>query len=166
VSGEVTIRRARAGDGASLADAWIEFGREYAGLDPVHFMVPEEHEEWVESDLNTERSDDEAWLVAERDERVIGYVQAKIDRPAEDSDRQLLRDLREPILKVTALLVVEEQRRRGVGTALMRAVERWAKSRGATRAFLTTYRGSPTAVPFYEKRMGYRPKVLGFWKEL
>jgi hypothetical protein len=40
-------------------------------------------------------------------------------------------------------------------------VERWAKSRGATRAFLTTYRGSPTAVPFYEKRMGIGRKFWG-----
>jgi hypothetical protein len=44
---------------------------------------------------------------------------------------------------------------------LGRAVENWAKSRGATRAFLNTYRGSPTAVPFYEKRRGCRPKILG-----
>ena len=166
MSGEFAIRPARAGDGASLADAWIEFGREYAVLDPVHFKVPEEHEEWVESDLNTERSDDEVWLVAERDERFVGYVQAKIDRPAEDAGRQVLRDLGEPVLKVTALLVVEDQRRVGVGTALMGAIEEWAKRRGATRAFLTTYRGSPTAVPFYEKRMGYQPKSLGFWKQL
>jgi GNAT superfamily N-acetyltransferase len=166
VSGEVTIRPARAGDGASLADAWIEFGREYAALDPVHFRVPEDHEEWVESDLEVERGDDDLWLVAKRDERLVGYVQAKIDRPAEDADRQILRDLCEPILKVTALLVVEDQRRMGVGTALMRAVEDWAKSRGATRAFLNTYRGSPTAVPFYEKRMSYQPKSLGFWKQL
>jgi GNAT superfamily N-acetyltransferase len=105
-------------------------------------------------------------LVAERDERFVGYVQARIDRPAEDADRQLLRDLREPVLKVTALLVVQDQRRLGVGTALMRAVEDWAKSRGATRAFLNTYAGSPTAVPFYEKRMGYWAKSLGFWKQL
>ena len=91
---------------------------------------------------NTERSDDEVWVVAERDERFVGYVQAKIDRPAEDACRQILRDLGEPVLKVTALLVVEDQRRMGVGTALMRAVEVWAKSRGATRAFLNTYQGS------------------------
>ena len=115
---------------------------------------------------NTERSDDEVWVVAERDERFVGYVQAKIDRPAEDACRQILRDLGEPVLKVTALLVVEDQRRMGVGSALMRAVEVWAKSRGAARAFLNTYPGSPTAVPFYEKRMGYRPRSLGFWKQL
>ena len=102
MSGEFTIRPARSGDGASLADVWIEFGREYAVLDPVPFRVPEEHQEWVDSDLNAERSEDEVWLVAERDERFVGYVQAKIKRPAENAGRQLLRDLGEPVLNVTA----------------------------------------------------------------
>jgi hypothetical protein len=48
----------------------------------------------------------------------------------------------------------------------MRAAESWAKERGATRAFLNTYAYSPSAVPFYEQRMGYAPNIAGYWKQL
>jgi GNAT superfamily N-acetyltransferase len=166
VSGEVTIRPARSSDAASLTDAWIEFGRYYAALEPALYRVPEEVGEWVESDLRAERGDDEVWLVAERDGRFVGCVRAKIKRPAEDAGKQLVRDAGESVLNVHALLVVEDERRIGVGTALMRAAEDWARGKGATRSFLNTFADSPSAVPFYEEGMGYQPKILGFWKQL
>jgi GNAT superfamily N-acetyltransferase len=48
----------------------------------------------------------------------------------------------------------------------MRTAESWAKERGATRAFLNTYARSPSAVPFYERAMGYSSDIVGYWKQL
>lgn len=165
--GEYAIRPARPGDAASLAEVWIEFGRYYAELDPAQFQVPDTIglEEWTKARLESERGDDLIWLVAERDGVIIGYVTAEIARPAEDAARQLLRDMGEAVLRVQALIVREPERRKGIGSALMQAVEDWARDRGATRAFLMTFGQSPSAVPFYAK-MQYQGKMLGFWKEL
>jgi GNAT superfamily N-acetyltransferase len=165
---EFAIRPARTEDAATLADAWIELGRDYAELDPVQFCIPrgEDLVGWVRGSLSEPRGDDEAWLVAERDGHVVGYVRAEITRPTDEADRQLVRDVGEPVLKVQALVVLAPERRRGAGTSLMQAVEDWARSRGAARSFLMTYLHSPSAVPFYEQQMGYQRKMLGFWKEL
>lgn len=56
---------------------------------------------------------------------------------------------------VNALVVAEHYRRAGVGTALMAAVEDWARDRGAAMVSLDTNLRSPLSVPFYEHRMNY-----------
>jgi GNAT superfamily N-acetyltransferase len=93
-------------------------------------------------------------------------VQAEISRPGPDARWELLADLQESVLRVLALFVFEGDRREGIATELMRAAESWAKERGATRAFLNTFARSPSAVPFYEQRMGYLPNIIGYWKQL
>lgn len=50
--------------------------------------------------------------------------------------------------------VTEKARRLGVGTALMRAAEDWARAHGASRMQLVT--GNPVAATFYVERMHYR----------
>ena len=76
----IEIRAARVSDAASLADAWREFGRYYADIDPQRFRVPDADglPAWFESRLTEDRGDDTLWLVAERAPRVIGFVQARI----------------------------------------------------------------------------------------
>jgi GNAT superfamily N-acetyltransferase len=164
----VTIRPAAVDDAQALADAWIAFGRYYADLDPAHFRVPDQDgiTEWVRGEIARERDPDFLWLVAERDGRFLGYVQAVITRPAEDADRQLVVDVGESVLHVNAVLVLEGERRRGVGTALMTAAEDWGRAGGATRSYLNTYATSPSSMPFYAERMRYLAKMTGFWKPL
>ena len=121
----IEIRVARVSDAVSLADAWREFGRYYADIDPRRFRVPDADglPAWFESRLAEDRGDDTLWLVAERAPRVIGFVQARIWPPAEDADRHLMREMAEPILKVDSIMVLEDERGAGVGTALMSAAE-------------------------------------------
>jgi GNAT superfamily N-acetyltransferase len=164
----IRLRPATAGDGADLAQAWLEGGRYYAGLDPKRFRVPEEDglADWIESAIAGDRGEDQTWIVAELDGEVVGDLTAHVDRAADDARWQLMRDLGESILKIDSLMVREHRRRRGVGTALMNAAEEWGRTRGASAVYLSTYHDSPSSVPFYEKRMNYERASIGFWRAL
>jgi GNAT superfamily N-acetyltransferase len=164
----LVVRPARPGDAADLARNWIDAARHYAELDGDAFQVPpvDGLAEWFEELLGRPRSEDAVWLVAEVDGRVVGDVSARLERPTEDTERQLLRDLGRVRLYVDALGVEEAYRRRGVGARLMDAVEEWGRAKGAVRAVLTTYYASPLSVPFYEHGMGYRRRSIVFEKWL
>ena len=77
-----------------------------------------------------------------------------------------MREVADPILKVDSLMVLEDERGAGVATALMRAVEDWGIERGATRAVVIASLSSAAAVGFYENRMRYERKTVGFSKPL
>ena len=164
----IVIRPARASDAADLARNWIEVARHYVELDPEAFRVPSTDGlvEFFEESLKRPRSEDSVWLVAEVDGQVVGDVSARLERPAEDAERQVLRYLGEVRVHVDALGVVQAHRRRGVGTRLMGAVEQWARERGAVCAMLDTYAASPLSVPFYEHGMGYQRRSIVFEKRL
>jgi GNAT superfamily N-acetyltransferase len=57
-------------------------------------------------------------------------------------------------LHLEEFAVRPEDGRRGVGTALMREIERWAAAHGFAEVTLTTYRDVPWNGPFY-RRLGY-----------
>jgi GNAT superfamily N-acetyltransferase len=164
----IRVRPARQGDGKDLARGWIDTGRHYAALDPDAFQVPAAAglADWLEELLRQPRTDDTIWLVAEVDSRVVGSVEAHLERPASDATRQVLLDLARVRVFVDALGVEEAYRRQGVGTRLMQAVEAWGRDRGAQRILLTTFAASPTSMPFYQHRMGYQQRSVGFVKHL
>jgi GNAT superfamily N-acetyltransferase len=168
--GDVLVRAVRPGDAADLARGWVEGARYYAEFDPDRFQVPsgEGLVEWIAEAIGRPRSDHQAWLVAQVGDAVVGEVRAEVRPPLDPADaaRQLLRHLSEPRLFVSALWVEPAHQRRGVGTRLMEAVERWGRDRGATLATLDTWVGSPLSVPFYERRMGYRRASIVFEKRL
>lgn len=164
----IELRDATVGDADALAAAWTDFGRYYVDLDPEHFRLP--HKDglpaWFESSLREDRGEDALWLVAERGDRVVGFIRARIWPRADDADFQLMWEVAEPILKIESLMVLDGERGAGVGTALMDAAERWGREHGATRAGVISYANSPASMPFYEERMGYRRHTVGFLKSL
>ena len=168
MSSEITLRAATVADADALADAWIQFGRYYVDLDPDLFRIPDADglPAWFESSLREDRGEDALWLVAERGDRVVGFVQARIWPPADDAAQQLMQEVTEPILKIDSIMVLGDERGTGVGTALMEASERWGRKHGATRSVVISYADSPSSMPFYEERMGYRRHTVGFLKPL
>ena len=165
---ELLIRDVRIDDAPVLAEALREWGREYEEIDVQAFRVPDAEGliEWFQEQLREERDDDVLWLVAERARELLGYIQAQVWRPSPDANRQIMRDASETLLKIDALMVTAAARRDGVGTSLMEAAEAWGDARGATQAIVISSAHSPTAVPFYEDRMGYARTTIGFSKRL
>jgi len=136
----LSVRAARAGDGAGMALCWIDAGRHYIEVDQTRFQVPEEAglDQWFEASLGRQ-SDDRAVFVAEREGEVVGFCGAHVEPPHTEPWRQLQRDLGHTRLYVDALAVAESARRSGVGQALMRAAEKWGRGRGASLLFVDSF---------------------------
>jgi len=66
---------------------------------------------------------------------------------------------------VADLAVREGARRLGVGRALMRAAEAWAREQGLSVVGLDVWSTNERAMAFY-RRLGYRPESLHLIKEL
>ena len=81
-------------------------------------------------------------VVAEVDGRVAGLAQLHVS-PSLEYDR--------PAAKLAALVVDESHRRRGVGRALVEAMEAEARIRGCELLFLTTAARRKDAHAFYER---------------
>ena len=164
----VIVRAARSGDGAGCAQAWSDAGRYIQELDPEAGRIPDTDglADWFERSLAGDHAVGAVWLVAERDGRVLGFVSARVEPPMADARWQLQRDLASQRLVIDALVVAEAERRSGVGTALMQAVEAAGRSQGAVAATLDTNLRSLLSVPFYEDRMSYRRRGVIFRKDL
>ncbi len=108
-----------------------------AGIEAENFSVP-----WTEKDfqdfLNRE---DTIFLVAEEDGKAAGYIGAVCS--AEEGD-------------ITNVSVSEENRRKGIGTALVRELVRRTEEKGISRLFLEVREKNKTAVRLYEKA-GFSP---------
>lgn len=84
-------------------------------------------------------------VVAELEERAVGLAHLHVT-PALERDR--------PAAKIAALVIDESHRRRGVGRALVEAVEEEARTRGCELLFVTTAARRDEAHVFYE-RLGF-----------
>jgi GNAT superfamily N-acetyltransferase len=167
VSGELSIRERRPGEGAELARSWVDAGRYYAALAPDTFQVPAT--DGLAEYLDRFDDDDEGdvlRLVAEVDGRVVGTAVGRVMRPVEGAHYQLQREFADTRLYVDAVVIEEAYRRRGVGEGLMNALEAWGRTRGATVSLLDTYPESALSLPFFTERMGYDRRSVRLWKRL
>lgn len=71
----------------------------------------------------------------------------------------------EPVAWLTALVVLDDAREAGIGSALVRHVERWAAQKGARRISVTSGIQRKATHAFYEKR-DYEKTGLRFGKKL
>jgi predicted N-acetyltransferase YhbS len=87
---------------------------------------------------------------------VVGLVTAHLIPSAHDND---------PVAWLTTLVVLEDAREAGIGSALVRHVERWAAAKGARRISVTSGIHRKATHAFYEKR-DYENTGLRFGKKL
>jgi ribosomal protein S18 acetylase RimI-like enzyme len=101
-----------------------------------------------------------AWLLAEHDGRIVGFVTIQL-RPA----------AHEPFFTPEARAVVDSLgilpawRRRGIGRQLMEAAEEWARQRGARRLMLSVWEFNDNALRLYNS-LGYTAFTRRMWKAL
>jgi GNAT superfamily N-acetyltransferase len=139
---EITL--ARPGDLSRIAPIELAAARLLAGYAPEAVL----EEVTPEEDLETAQRDGRLWVALAGGE-AVGFAHVELLEP----DAAHLEEID----------VHPEHGRRGLGTRLVRAVCRWADSRGLGAVTLTTFRDVPWNMPFYA-RLGFEevtPAALG-----
>lgn len=95
-------------------------------------------------------------VVADLDAEVVGLASLHESRSVEYD---------EPVAKLAAIVVDRDHRRRGVGEALVEAMEKEARARGCCLIFLTTAERRAGAHAFY-RRIGFEETGRRFAKRL
>jgi ribosomal protein S18 acetylase RimI-like enzyme len=145
------VRPARYTDHAAVAGIFVDFARLHHGWRPSFFrptligFTQAVFQTWLEEP-------DELNLVAEVGGGVVGYPRAS--RFAGSFSNEFVFPRRG--VHVGVLAVAEEARRQGVGRALFRAVEEWAKEFEAESIGLDVSPLNATARAFYTS-LGYAP---------
>ena len=139
----VAIRPATDADGARLADLRRQADRAHAALMPDFFRSPSRERVAPQPEVRGPHS---IVLVAlDGAAGVVGYVAARIvDTP--DGGAGLTPCRR---AHVDIVVVDEAHRRRGIGTALMRATADWARGRAAVEVVLTVWSDNRAAEAMY-----------------
>lgn len=166
----VLVREVLATDGPGLARAWEDARAVYSKLDARAFRGPVPTDaglgQWLLDGLQQAASDgDHLARVAELAGEPVGFVSARLEAAGDAAGRGVVRDESRLRAHVDVLVVQRAWWRRGVGRALMTAVESWAVSKGAELVKLATYIHSPDAVPFYEA-IGFDRRAIVFVKYL
>jgi len=164
----VEVRAAQPGEGAGLAEVWLENARYYVDLFPDDFRMPDELglAESIEERLAASASASQLRLVAVVDGVVAAFVSARLIDPDEGAAREMLADRVHRRVHIEALGTANAFQRQGLATRLVEAVEAWAREHGARFISAGTYLESPVAIPFWEQRMGYRRRMVIIAKRL
>jgi GNAT superfamily N-acetyltransferase len=164
-SGVITVRPFDPDrDAEAIAEAIVDSSRHHTALEPERYHVLDR--EAVAEVYRRGRqqpggiaADEQATLVAELDGRVVGIVDVRIAHPGGAH-----RPLRYAYIPEVA--VAEPARSRGVGSALVRAAEAWARDAGCVWIALDYNARNFDAGRFYRERLGYRPAGEIVVKEL
>jgi GNAT superfamily N-acetyltransferase len=156
----MTVRAAEPDDAPWIARLYLEVAGEVVAREPSFRHVPDAGD--VEHRYRSRiREADRAVLVAVMGHTVLGFVDASLQRhegggtyhrPGTD-------------VYVEELIVTESRRRRGVGTALMQAIETWGHDSQARMIWLDTHLDNEGARALYGA-MGYREVGMELMKEL
>lgn len=142
-----TVRTAAPSDAAHL----VELARQ-VGAEPEGWLIT--GGEWRSSGeerrylRSVRRHSDAAVFVAETNGTIVGRLSISRDiHPASEHVADV------------GLMVAQEHRRLGAGTALMQAAERWARDVGVRKLELHVFPHNEPAIALYE-RLGYRREGL------
>jgi len=116
---------------------------------PQAFVAPSEEDRTFV--INMLADEERLFLVAEEGQQVLGFITATITQ--NETISFLIKD---PICRIGTIVVDENQKSKGVGRALMAAVEQWARESGATQVRLEVMEFNHNAQQFYDK-LGFVP---------
>ncbi|HEX6683368.1 MAG TPA: GNAT family N-acetyltransferase [Candidatus Limnocylindrales bacterium] len=149
--GEITVRRAVAGDIDGLVACSIGLFAEDAGTrDPtLSQRWPREHS----ADSFTAQLDDASKLVLVADSggSVAGHLTGSLGEPSD------IRPIR--VATLVSMFVMPQHRDAGVGGRLVAEFREWARAAGAQRLAVSAYATNEAAIRFY-RRHGFAPRTL------
>lgn len=140
------IRPATDSDVESLVDdLWTPFMRHLVGDDPDSSLAEGFREDAVEYRREQLEREDRIDRVANEDGRLLGYVSAEVQEPPPVVDRG-------DTLHINEVYVRPENRREGLGTALLDHAEEWGDQQGCARVTLTVDAPNDGAQALYRER--------------
>lgn len=144
------VRKATIDDIPAIAELYREQFREMSKLIPDFIKEGDQSTEFIEKTISDENSD---ILVFEDNGNVVGFIllQAKI-RP----DFSFMIPCK--YCYIMDVIVTENCRNKGLGTALMNSAKEWAKERECSFINLDVLVNNPGAIKLYEK-LGFIPKA-------
>jgi len=156
----MTIRRAETRDARVLGKLGAALMQTHYAFDMQRFLEPGEGaESGYAGFLRSQLRDQECIvLVAERDDRIVGYVFAAIEPLS-------WKDLRDECGFIHDLLVTDDARRGGVGEALLNAAIDWLREQNMPRVVLGTAAQNENARRLFARR-GFRPTMIEMTLEL
>jgi GNAT superfamily N-acetyltransferase len=156
----LTIRRARPSDAKTLGKLGAALMRAHYALDQQRFLAAgEDAERGYSQFLSSQIDEDDAIvLVAEVDGQIIGYVYAGLEPMS-------WKELRGPAGFIHDVLVEDDGRGAGAGTALIAQAIAWLRDRGAARVMLWTADRNERAQRLFA-RLGFRRTMIEMTREL
>lgn len=151
------IRKATCDDIPAISELYREQFREMSKLIPDFIKEGDQSVEFLEKTISNDDSD---ILVYENDGTVVGFIllQAK-ERP--DFDFMLPGKY----CYIMDVIVTENSRRKGFGTALMNSAKDWAKEQNCSFINLDVLTTNTNAISLYEK-LGFIPKAQEMYCKL
>jgi ribosomal protein S18 acetylase RimI-like enzyme len=155
LSEQIAIRSASEADAdfvAGLVSSLLEFGSpawtDMASLAPGYADV-------LAAAVRAQDSQSTVLIAQSTDGTRLGFISLRVREDVTGADRGHVADLG----------VIEDARRSGVGSALMRAGEAWARERGLPMLSLDLWATNERARTFYET-LGYSAESLCLFKRL
>lgn len=145
------IRTGARRDIDAIVALWSEMANEHRTMDPRYTFAPEAPTAVARHIRRSMACNDSRVFVADLHGRPIGYILAEVHR-------------RSPIYPIgvygciSDLCVTISERRRGIGSALVRHTFRWFEMRGVTASELHAAELNQTAQAFW-RAMGYEPYI-------
>lgn len=151
------VRKANLSDINAISRLYREQFREMAKLIPDFIKEGDQSTEFIKKTISNKDSD---ILVYEVYDKVVGFIllQAK-QRP----DFQFIVTGKHCF--IMDLIVTENYRGKGFGTALMMSAKDWAKEQGCSFINLDVLSNNPKAIALYE-RLGFIPKAQEMYCKL
>ena len=149
----VRIRQSVPADAEGITRIYLESAEHHARIDPERNHVPDRatiQERYRAGRQHPESAAANVTLVAEAEEGILGFLDARIDRPFDPMYRRMT------YCFVADIAVASSHRSQGIGEKLMRAAEEWGRRNGAELVVLEYHNANPRAAEFYA-RLGYRP---------
>ena len=155
---DLNLREAEKSDIPKLADLWYELASMHENMMDGYELSDEPKKAWIEFILSNYDKKSMITFMAEDEGSVVGFVTVVIrERPDIFKDKK--------VGMILDLVVAEDRRNQGIGSALVDKSERWIKEKGVSVGVLTVAPENNGAVNFWDDK-GYKTYLLKKRKDL